>query len=86
MGTLYVFAKALQTVKSAWSAANHTGAHFMAVHAIPVSWNTFVNVNGKAIICNTVYMCLKARNASANIKTTDAYINWQYQQYLCKRR
>ena len=31
-------------------------------------------------------MGIKAKNASANIKTTDAHINWQYQQYLYKRR
>ena len=54
---------------------NHISAHFMAVHAIPVSWNALGNVNGEAIICNTVYMCIKARNASANIKTTDAPTN-----------
>ena len=47
----------------------------MAVHAIPASWNALGNVNGEAIIHNTVYMCINARNASAYIKTTDANIN-----------
>ena len=31
-------------------------------------------------------MCINVRIASANIKTTDAHIISQYQQYLCKHR
>ena len=54
---------------------NHIEKHFMAVHAIPVSWNTLGNVIGEAITCNTVYMYINARNASLNIKIKDAHIN-----------
>ena len=66
--------KVLQAVMSACSVVNHIIAHFMAVHAIPMSWNALGNVNWETIICKVVYKCINARNAS-NIKTANVLIN-----------